>query len=280
MERYSYESHDAYLQAQLAKTERCWFEGRRLAQHVRNISDLLSCLIRLHWSLRKDSRIVCMGVRRGLELIAWQWKGYRNVVGVELSPRVEQRNIITADFSRLEDAFENACCDVIYACHSFEHCYDPEGTAREWKRILKPSGMVWLSIPTALASGCGPSESDPVMISKVAEIESLFDPLRTVWLRTEGKPGRGLEMNVILLNPKERGPSPSRKLRREMRRRVRAGIMLSHLVRNLSSVIRRLNGTDRDYSLDICLKIERIRNLFSCDQTTHPEMWIDDTQRR
>lgn len=269
MERYVYRSHNAYLEAQLTKTEKCWFDGRRLSQHLHNISKLLRCLVRLSWALPKDARVLCMGVRRGLELVAWEWKGYRNVSGVELSPKREYDKIITADFSHLQDFVPDRSCDVIYACHSFEHCYDPETTAREWKRILKANGIVWLSLPTALGKGYTPSESDPVMISRVAELEALFDPLRVVWLITESKPKRGFEMNAILLNPHERGSDASRRVLREMRHGVRAGILLSRTVRELSRVIRRLNGTDRDYSLEICMKIGFLRDLFSRHGNSH-----------
>ena len=71
MERHLYESYNSYLQAQLTKTERCWFDGRRLSQHLHNISELLNCLLKLSRSLSKDASVVCMGARRGLELVAW-----------------------------------------------------------------------------------------------------------------------------------------------------------------------------------------------------------------
>lgn len=118
MERYVYRSHNAYLEAQLTKTEKCWFDGRRLSQHLHNISKLLRCLVRLSWALPKDARVLCMGVRRGLELVAWEWKGYRNVSGVELSPKREYDKIITADFSHLQDFVPDRSCDVIYAAGS------------------------------------------------------------------------------------------------------------------------------------------------------------------
>lgn len=268
MERHLYESYNAYLQAQLTKTEKCWFDGRRLSQHLHNISELLRCLLSLNRTLPRDVFVVCMGARRGLELAAWNLKGYRNVSGIELSPKREHKKIITADFSRLRGILADATCDVIYACHSFEHCYDPEATAQEWKRILKPNGVAWLSLPTALGDGYMPSESDPVMISRVAELEKLFDPLRAVWLTTERKPGRGFDMNIALLDPRQKGPALSRINRKEMRRGIRAGTFLSRLVRELSRAIRRLSGTDRDYSLDICLWIQQLRGLLSRNSGT------------
>jgi len=259
VERYSYQSHNAYLQAQLAKTERSWFDGRRLSQHMVNIAQLLKCLIGINWPLDRNSLVVCMGARRGLELAAWNLKGYHNVSGVELRPRREHERIITGDFSRLQGIFGDGSCDLIYACHSFEHCYDPAATASEWKRILKPAGVAWLSLPTALGDGYLPSESDPVLISRVTEIEKFFGPLRAVWLSTERKPGRGFDMNIVLLDPQAKSRPFSKGARREMARSIRAGTILCRLVRELSRLARRVTRTRRDYSLDICLWIQRLR---------------------
>lgn len=213
-------------------------------------------------ALPKEARVVCMGVRRGLELFAWEWKGYQNVVGVELDPRRELGNIITADFSHLESIFPDSSCDLIYSCASFKNCYDPVRTAQEWKRILKPNGVLWLSLPTALGQGYAANEIDPVIINRVADLETLFDPLRAVWLTTKGSGAGVIGMNVVLLNPDERTPAPSARVLRETRRAIRAGVWLSRLVRTLASLRRRIGGAqDRDYSFDICLRIERLRSF-------------------
>ena len=260
MRRHSYNSNAEYVQAQLERTDAAWFSGRDLRHHMRFINEFLRCLIDLKWPLPTNARIVCMGVRRGVELIAWEWKGYRNVVGVELSPKKEHRNVISADFSHLETVFPDKSCDVIYACHSFEHGYDPWATATEWKRILKGNGVIWISLPTTLGGGHKPSKADPVLMDQVTDIENLFEPLRVVWVTTEGSSKGGVNMNAVLLDPDQRGPAAPRSVRRDLRRRLRKGILLSHLVRRFSKMLHRIKG-DRDYELEICLWIERLKVL-------------------
>ena len=269
MERFFYESRDSYVRAQLERTETAWFAGRRLPHHIHYISELLRCLINLNWPLPNDARIVCMGVRRGIELIAWELKGFRNVVGVELSTRHDYRNIITADFSRLENVFPDQSCDVIYACHSFEHTYDPKATAQEWKRILKPNGAIWISLPTTLGEKLNPSKVHPVVISQVADFEHLFDPLRVMWTTTEGFQRGSFNINVVLLDPDKRGLAFSRTMRRDMRRRMLKGVRIARMVRRFSKVLRRLNGIDHDYEIEICLWFDRvIRSRFRRGDTS------------
>ena len=263
MERFSYKSHEEYVQAQLNRTETAWFCGRRLPHHMRYINELLKCLINLNWPLPQEPCIVCMGVRRGIELIAWEWKGYRNVVGTDLSTRHDHPKMITADFSHLESVFPKQSVDIIYACHSFEHTFDPEATAREWRRILKPNGVVWISLPTTLGKRYQPNEVHPVVIHQVADLENLFNPLRAVWVTTEGFPKGGVNINVVLLDPSQRGPASSRNLRRDLRRRVRKGVRLSRLVRRLSRMLKQWNGPDQDYEVEICLWMERLRGFLS-----------------
>ena len=260
MQQHSYKSQAEYVRAQLDRTEIAWFGGRRLRHHMHYINQLLRCMIDLKLPLMTDARIVSMGVRRGVELIAWEWKGYRNVVGVELSPKKEHRKIISADFSHLENVFPDKSCDVIYACHSFEHAYDPWITATEWKRILKANGVIWISLPTTLGLSDDPSEVHPVLIDQVTDIENLFDPLRVVWVTTEGSLNGGIDMNVVLLDPNQRDPAAPRSVRRDLRRRLRKGVLLSHLVRRFSKMHHRIKG-DRDYELEICLWIERLKVL-------------------
>jgi SAM-dependent methyltransferase len=258
MQQHSFKSHAEYVHAQLERTDAAWFGGRRLAHHIRYVSELLRCLVDLQWSLTTDAHIVCMGVRRGIDLIAWEWKGYRNVTGIELSPKKGHSKVISADFSNLGHVFPDKSCDVIYACHSFEHTYDPWATAREWKRILKPNGVVWISLPTALGHQHDPNEVHPVIINQVTDLEKLFDPLRVAWVTTEGFSKGGVNMNAVLLDPDQRGPAAPRSVRRDMRRRQRKGVRLSYLVRKLSRMLRRING-EQDYELEICLWIERLR---------------------
>jgi SAM-dependent methyltransferase len=204
MRTYNYSSYDSYRDVQIRTTTRKLGGGRTLAAHVRNIEQVIRTCLDLQHAVPASARIVCMGVRRGVELTAWELKGYRNVVGVELAPMVCNPKIINADFSELSEQFEPRSVDVIYANHSFEHSFDAEHTAQAWSRVLKETGIVWIASPSALGRGLDrPTETDPVLLAGVTDLESLFSPLRVVWSCAEVGGtvmggGRAVNLNAIL----------------------------------------------------------------------------------
>lgn len=208
MKRYSYASFEEYVATQVRTTLRKRSGGRRLAQHVGNVRQTLSIARAVGASVGRDSRVVCMGVRRGLEIAAWELAGFRRVVGVELAPSFRSPRIVVSDFADLKSTFLDDSVDIIYANHSFEHSFDPSATAAEWRRILSPHGLAWVAVPSSVGGGITePSESDPVLVSSVCDIETLFSPMCLVWAATElggwapGSKGRVVNLNAVLAGP-------------------------------------------------------------------------------
>jgi len=70
-------------------------------------------------------------------------KGYANI---DILPTVEPD--IVGDITRLE-TFEDDSASLIYASHVFEHIPRPFvlDTLREWRRVLKPGGILRVSVP-------------------------------------------------------------------------------------------------------------------------------------
>src|SRR5690349_20149757 len=179
MQIYEYRSYDDYQETQVETTVQKVGGGRTLTRHHQNIARLLSVALDLGHPVPPDARVLCMGVRRGVEIAVWELKGYRNVAGVELAPLRAHPKVFSADFASLGDHVATDSVDVIYANHSFEHSYDPANTAREWRRILKPDGLLWIGLPTSLGAGLdAPSRTDPVLVTGMTDLEALFAPLR------------------------------------------------------------------------------------------------------
>jgi SAM-dependent methyltransferase len=44
--------------------------------------------------------------------------------------------------------FPNDFVDVLFCCHAFEHCEEPLEALREFKRVLKPNGFLFLATPS------------------------------------------------------------------------------------------------------------------------------------
>ncbi len=43
--------------------------------------------------------------------------------------------------------FKDATCDFVISSHVLEHCYDLIGTIKEWLRVVKPDGFVYVIFP-------------------------------------------------------------------------------------------------------------------------------------
>lgn len=60
-----------------------------------------------------------------------------------------------SDVSEIEDA----SVDLIYGSHSLEHVQDIERIQKEFKRIIKPNGLVFFEVPNADNASIGPQNS-------------------------------------------------------------------------------------------------------------------------
>jgi SAM-dependent methyltransferase len=72
-----------------------------------------------------------------------------NVCGVDVDPKALARNArmpsACADSHRLP--FAGRSFDLVICNHSLEHCHDTPGTIREIRRVLKPDGRLFVTVP-------------------------------------------------------------------------------------------------------------------------------------
>ncbi len=91
-----------------------------------------------------------------------------NVHGVEINPTAKRNDTLIGSFDELPNTWENKY-DLIYS-NSFDQSMDPEKTSLEWKRILKPNGIIIFSFTYDKS----PTEADPVGGLKYSDVYKLF----------------------------------------------------------------------------------------------------------
>ncbi len=92
---------------------------------------------------RPFKRVVCVGCRNIYELREFQKHGFRDVKGVDLVS--VHHDIQIMDMHDLK--FPDRSIDVIYSADSLEHAYDPALAAKNFLRVLRPDGLICLSVP-------------------------------------------------------------------------------------------------------------------------------------
>ena len=107
--------------------------------------DLEKTVSLIESSAPKDATILDLGAFGSAMIPALARLGYRNVVGIDLNPRVRygpRRDVvryIVADFH--ETGLTDGSCDVVTAMSTIEHGWQGERLLAEVSRLLKPGGL-------------------------------------------------------------------------------------------------------------------------------------------
>ena len=103
---------------------------------------------------RGEGRVLDVGCGGGsylYRLKSWGWNSY----GVEPSAvgAAQARSLgLNVHQGQIEEArFQDGFFDVVRLSHVLEHLTDPRGTFFEIKRILKPDGLVYVTVPNTLS---------------------------------------------------------------------------------------------------------------------------------
>ena len=83
--------------------------------------------------------------------------------GVDKEPAKGDKGIVTGVMENLEP-FRDEMFDLVVCCHSFEHCERPVDALREFQRILKPGGWLFLALPPANKHHILDSDEDHIMV--------------------------------------------------------------------------------------------------------------------
>lgn len=100
----------------------------------------------------KKGKILDVGCGRGDFLLLMKERGWL-CTGIELDKRVEahgKRIGLDLRFGAIhEQKFPDGYFDAITLWHVFEHLRDPQAAIREFRRILKPGGLLMIAVPNA-----------------------------------------------------------------------------------------------------------------------------------
>ena len=91
----------------------------------------------------------------------------KNVIGCELNPQGSRKDVFVGSFDEMPKEWSSKF-DIVYS-NSIDQCMDPEKTATEWNRVLKPGGIFIISWADA-----PPTESDPLGDIALEDIQMLF----------------------------------------------------------------------------------------------------------
>ena len=117
-----------------------WFVGRRKA------------VLRMLEGVPKSAKIVDIGCSGGALLLDLKTKGYTDLHGVDFSPEAitlcEKRGLNNAhEMDGAATTFPDNTFDVVVSSDSLEHIEDDSKALKEWLRILKPGGKLYLFVP-------------------------------------------------------------------------------------------------------------------------------------
>ena len=118
-----------------------WFVGRRQA-----VQDLM-----VKARIGRESRILEVGCSGGLLMEQLRRAGFGQVQGIDISDdaielcREKGLSAQVMDAQKLD--FADASFDLVTASDVLEHLADDAGALREWRRVLRPGGILLVFVP-------------------------------------------------------------------------------------------------------------------------------------
>lgn len=105
-------------------------------------------------NMSKKSRILDVGSGYGFFLQAMLNKGFKNIVGLEISrerrnisKKITKAKVLDIDLLREQNLLESEKFDCITLFHVLEHIRDPISFLENIKKILKPRGALIIEVP-------------------------------------------------------------------------------------------------------------------------------------
>lgn len=146
MEQYKYRSYEEYQKAQLkASNEK--MKRMNVNKHIAVIGNIKEQL--LSHLPGESLKILCVGARNCNEIRAFRTvlpEKNLTIRAIDLSERFfDECDIFKMDMNYL--TFNDNAFDIIYAHHSLEHNIKPQLAATEFIRVIKPGGIIYITIP-------------------------------------------------------------------------------------------------------------------------------------
>lgn len=129
------DDYDNYLKKQWKQLDRL-YELKLFSKHI----DIIS---KLDIEQKRNKKILSIGSRYGIELMAFKELGYTFIDGIDIYPR--SKEIIKADMHSLP--FDDNSFDIVYSHHSLDHSLFPTKAIKEMFRVSKPNSFWIHTIP-------------------------------------------------------------------------------------------------------------------------------------
>lgn len=126
--------------------------------------------------LQHDARILVVGCCNMLEIYAFLGYGFRRIRGIDLVSH-NPRYIQVMDMHEM--SFPAASFDAIYCAGAIQCTHNAPKLAREFARVLKPGGMIAISVPVDFP----PSDVYPYDARNAETLHQTFGarPQRVLW---------------------------------------------------------------------------------------------------
>lgn len=115
------------------------------------------------------------------EDLGYKWQG------VDVDP-VSNR-VVKMDFNYLN--YPDECFDVLFCCHAFEHSETPARTLREFWRVLRPGGVLFLATPNCVKRQILEEDEDHVNVVNEWQMERLlrYTMFKKIYIQVESYKG-------------------------------------------------------------------------------------------
>ena len=150
---HQYQSYEEYLNQQLQHMNSMYRTARKAydVYYDRIMDDFKEFEIK---------KILCVGARDVSEVIFFRNKGI-DAIGIDLFS-TDQSVIKPMDMHVMGDSFNENEFDIIFACHSLEHCVDPDVVLTAMRKISKYGVFVVLPLHES------PHKKDPIVFDFMA----------------------------------------------------------------------------------------------------------------
>lgn len=154
MKQYNYSNYQNYINEQLAHkrtTDRTKYRDR--SAYIEKIKS----------NFPNIKKVLCVGSRHVSEVISFRDAGYESI-GIDLFSS-DESIVRIVDMNSLEQHFSDNEFDFIFACHSFEHCFDPAKVLKSFFKISKFGAFIVLPLMKE------PNSKDPCVFDFMTKLE-------------------------------------------------------------------------------------------------------------
>ncbi|MEK6884075.1 MAG: class I SAM-dependent methyltransferase [Nanoarchaeota archaeon] len=123
----------------------------------------------------KGLSILDVGCKNDTCVPFFQWTLHMQWTGIDNNPEkyAKHNRLLKMDMINLQSLYGNNF-DFIFVCHSLEHCENPIQALKEFKKVLKEDGWLFISLPCPCKHHVLESDNDHLFCFNEMQIERLL----------------------------------------------------------------------------------------------------------